>query len=91
MICSKCSSEYEKSERIGKPGKLIHCPSCAEEEQDIEKYTGNMIFSHKTAPSIQINKDPNITKFINGKIAGDTTHKSGSVVKEAESFNYKGR
>ena len=91
MICIKCFTEYSKNERLGKSGKLTHCPECAMEENDVEKYTGNMIYSHKTAPSIQINKDPNLTKFINGEIEGDTTHKSGSIVKEADSFNYKNR
>lgn len=89
MICSKCSTEYEKKERMGKPGKLTHCQSCADEEGDIQYYTGNMVYSHKTAPSLQINKDPKITKFMNGG-GGDTEHKSGSIVKEAESFHYKG-
>jgi hypothetical protein len=90
MICSNCNAEYNKKERIGKPGLVTHCNECAEEEGDVQQYTGNMIWSHKTAPSIQINKDPKLTAMLNGSIEADTTHKSGSVLREAETFNYKG-
>lgn len=91
MICANCEMEYTKQERQGKPGRLTICNECANEEGDIQKYTGNMIFSHKTAATIQINKDPSLTQFINGKRQSGTEHKSGSVVVEAETFNYKNR
>lgn len=88
MICEKCGGEYEKKDRLGKPGLLIHCSECAEEV--VEPYTGNMIYSHKTAPSLQINKDPKLTAMLNGTIEMEQTeHKSGSVAHEAETFNYK--
>lgn len=91
MICSNCKAEYDKKERLGKPGLISHCSDCAEEIGDIQQYTGNMIWSHKTAPSLQINKDPTLTAMLNGKIEANTEHKSGSVVVEAETFLYKGK
>lgn len=61
--CEICGCEYDDKSRRGKPGKIIHCNDCAEE--DIERYSGNMIYDHKTGASIQVNRDPNITKYIN--------------------------
>lgn len=91
MICTNCFCEYNRNERIGKPGKLTHCPECADEIGDVQVYTGNMIYSHKTAPSIQINKDPRLTAVLNGRIEGDTEYSSDAVAVEAESFVYKGK
>lgn len=70
LNCKACGDSYFKSERIGKPGKISHCPSCAEET--IEKYRGVTIFSHKTCPDIEIKQ-------------GDR------LIKEAGTFNYKGK
>lgn len=91
MICQNCNSEYNKTERLGKQGRVSICTECALEEGDVQRYTGNMIYSHKTAPSIQINKDPKVTQYILGQIEDSSEHKSGSLSKEADAFNYKGR
>jgi len=91
MNCSKCDTEYNKKDRLGKNGKITNCEDCASEDGDIQKYTGNMIFSHKTAPSLQINKDPKVTQYILGNRDFDSVHKSGACTKEADSFNYKNR
>ncbi len=38
------------------------CEDCAEESA--VKYTGNMIYSHKTGCDLQINADPALTRYI---------------------------
>lgn len=63
-ICELCDTEYDKRSRFGKPGRVTVCNECAEEEGDIEEYTGVMIYSHKTGCSIQINTDPNLTEYL---------------------------
>lgn len=60
--CVHCGAEFKLYH--GKPGKVNECDLCADEP--VVKYTGNMIYDHKTGPSIQINKDPELTKYING-------------------------
>lgn len=59
--CVKCGDEFELYS--GKPGLSTECDFCAEEV--VDKYTGNMIYDHKTGPSIQINSDPRLTAYIN--------------------------
>lgn len=60
--CIKCNAEYDESLRRGKPGRITECDDCAEETG--VKYTGNMIYDHKTGCSIQINADPGLTAYI---------------------------
>lgn len=60
--CEICEMEYDDATRRGKPGKITQCKECAEEE--VEMYTGNMIYDHKTGASIQVNADPSITRYI---------------------------
>lgn len=60
--CIKCGSEYDESTRYRKAGKISECEDCAEEAA--VKYTGNMIYDHKTGCGIQINSDPNLTAYI---------------------------
>ena len=60
-ICTLCGMEFILSH--GKPGLSIHCPDCSEEV--VDKFTGNMIYDHKTGASIQINTDPRLTAYIN--------------------------
>lgn len=60
--CEVCGSEYEVASRRNKPGKVTTCNDCAEDSAI--RYTGNMIYDHKTGCSIQINSDPNLTKYI---------------------------
>lgn len=59
--CVKCGEEFELYN--GKPGLSTECDFCAEEV--VEKYTGNMIYDHKTGAQIQINSDPRLTNYIN--------------------------
>lgn len=61
MLCVKCNDPFIPVK--GKPGKVNECPSCAEET--VIKYTGNVIYDHKTCATIQINKDPRLTAYIN--------------------------
>jgi formylmethanofuran dehydrogenase subunit E len=58
--CSECGDDFYKSERAGLPGKLSHCPSCAEEI--VERYRGVNIFSHKTCPDIEIKQGDKLIK-----------------------------
>jgi hypothetical protein len=60
--CVKCGSEYDPKLRRGKPGKITECEDCAEESA--VKFTGNMIYDHKTGCQIQINSDSNLTLYI---------------------------
>jgi hypothetical protein len=60
--CIKCGTEYNPEERRGKLGKITECQDCAEEVAT--KFTGNMIYDHKTGCSIQINTDPKLTQYI---------------------------
>lgn len=58
--CIKCDAEYDERKR--KHGKITECNDCAEEVA--VKFTGNMIYDHKTGCSIQINTDPKLTQYI---------------------------
>lgn len=61
-LCSECGEEYNKASRKGKPGYAHTCELCAEDKA--VKYTGVMIYGHKTGCQIQINADPELTKYI---------------------------
>jgi hypothetical protein len=60
--CIHCGAEYLASDRKNKPGKITECNDCADEST--VKFTGNMIYDHKTGCSIQINADPKLTAYI---------------------------
>lgn len=60
--CINCGMEYSVESRKGKPGRITQCNECAED--NAIKYTGNMIYDHKTGCSIQINSDPGLTSYI---------------------------
>ena len=60
ITCAKCSMEFMPFK--GKPGKFNECVDCADEQA--VRYTGNMIYDHKTGCSIQVNKDPGLTMYI---------------------------
>lgn len=60
MVCICCQAEFELTPK--KPGKINVCEDCADEP--VVKYTGNMIFDHKTGADIQINADPALTNYI---------------------------
>jgi hypothetical protein len=58
--CTDCGCEFQFNDK--KPGKKSVCEDCAVEPT--VRYTGNMIFDHKTGADIQINSDPELTKYI---------------------------
>lgn len=60
--CSVCGIEYKVT--ACKAGPIHMCNDCGE-DQEVDKYTGNMIYDHKTGASIQINSDPRLTAYIN--------------------------
>lgn len=60
-ICIHCDVEFLPFN--GKPGKVNECADCAQEV--VHRYTGNMIYDHKTGPSLQVNSDPRLTAYIN--------------------------
>ena len=62
MICAICQDEFVPYRN--KPGRVNECTFCANETAT--KYTGNMIYDHKTGCSIQINTDPTLTQYIIG-------------------------
>ena len=106
-VCNTCGIDYDITSRHGKPGRLTQCNECGEEEDDIVLYTGNMIYSHKTGCSIQINTDPRLTQYLNdttklknkGSNMGDNIVKCGTMKNRTEgackitsdAFNYKNR
>lgn len=106
-ICQVCAVEYDVTTRLGKPGKITICGDCADEIGDVTQYTGNMIYSHKTGCSIQINTDPRLTQYLNdttklknkGSNMGDNIVKCGTMKNRTEgackvtsdAFNYKNR
>jgi len=49
LICRDCGEEFQF--KRDKPGYVNQCEDCAE---DVERVGGNMIWSHKTAPEIEI-------------------------------------
>ena len=59
-LCIHCGCDFEFYK--GKPGRKNECEDCADE---VQKYTGNMIYDHKTGASIQINSGPRLTQYIN--------------------------
>jgi ribosome-binding protein aMBF1 (putative translation factor) len=105
--CESCEEEYDRRTRKYKGGRITVCDDCAKEEADVDTYTGNMIYSHKGGASIQINKDPKLTKYINaatrlknkGSNLGENlkvsahykTKSEGKCLKVADAFNYKNR
>lgn len=61
ITCIHCECEFVLVS--GKPGKVNECAECANEV--VHRYTGNMIYDHKTGPVIQVNSDPRLTAYIN--------------------------
>ena len=60
MICRLCDAEFDLNP-VRKYGRINECDDCA---TDIQKYTGVMIYGHKTAGAIQINSDPKLTEYM---------------------------
>lgn len=106
-ICKTCGIEYDRTSRVGQPGRLTDCETCADEQGDVQPYTGNRIFSHKTGMSLQINKNPELTRYINaatslrnkGSNLGNNlkassarpTRTEGDCAYTADAFSYKGK
>ena len=61
-ICKVCGDEYTLTTH--KPGPIDVCDDIECAPETVQKYTGNMIYDHKTGCSIQINSDPELTKYI---------------------------
>lgn len=67
--CVHCDGEFDPVDKIRQAkisrrpaGKFNECIDCA--SSGPEKYTGVMIYGHKTAGSIQINTDPRLTQYM---------------------------
>lgn len=60
ITCRTCDIEFQPYRN--KPGRIDECSDCASEA--IVRYTGNMIYDHKTGCSIQVNRDPGLTMYI---------------------------
>lgn len=60
-ICS-CSRVFdplgEAKKKVGGPGDK--CPTCSAGLETVPKYEGSMIFSHKTAPSLEVRLQGNV-------------------------------
>lgn len=63
-VCESCGGEYNRAERRNRPGRAVVCNECAEEEAEVVRYTGVPIYGHKTAATLQINRDPRLTQYI---------------------------
>lgn len=69
MMCIKCEIEFDPVDKNNRAknlnisaGKINECLDCATEEP--VKYSGTMVYGHKTGGEIQINKDPKITAYM---------------------------
>jgi hypothetical protein len=60
MICRLCDAEFDLNP-ARKYGRINECDDCA---SDVQKYTGVMVYGHKTAGTIQINSDPRLTQYM---------------------------
>lgn len=60
LVCVECESDFEF--KSNKPGKINLCEDCGHDP--VVRYTGNMIYDHKTGADIQINSDPELTAYI---------------------------
>lgn len=102
MVCVKCGDDFVLVK--GKPGKSNECPFCSEETA--VKYTGNVIYDHKTSAMLQINKDPALTAYINKstrlqnkgsnlgnnlKVDSRMSKSNGACLLTVDRLNYKGR
>lgn len=68
-ICVHCEIEFDLQEKLKRArnlgisaGRVNECLECVSEEP--ERYTGVMVYGHKTGGEIQINKDPTITQYM---------------------------
>ena len=60
MQCVDCGFEFKP--RKDKPGRINQCEDCGEETS--EKRTGVMIYGGKNGAEIQINSNPELTKYM---------------------------
>ena len=60
MICKICGEDFDFNPKR-KYGRVTDCDDCA---TDVAKYTGVMVYGHKTAGVIQINSNPAITEYM---------------------------
>lgn len=81
--CKHCGEQYDETKRKGQPGLITECLDCAED--DVIRRTGVMIYDHKTGGTIQINKDPRITEYIQ---KSTQKHTYGSNMKYAGRASY---
>lgn len=69
MECVHCGIEFDQKKKEMQSklesrrfGRINECIECASEEP--AKLTGVMVYGHKTAGSIQINRDPRLTQYM---------------------------
>jgi len=62
LFCKDCGINYTPTKQ--KLGPIYLCFECGENNEVEPKYTGNMIYDHKTGASLQINTDPKLTEYI---------------------------
>lgn len=63
-VCVSCGADYDKASRKGQPGRAIVCNECGEEGETAVKYTGVMVYDHKTSAQCQINSNPLLTEYL---------------------------
>jgi len=63
--CDTCGLEYDtKSKNKNSPGRATQCSECGEEGETAVRYTGVVIYGHKTAATLQVNADPKLTEYL---------------------------
>jgi hypothetical protein len=50
--CSDCGEKYRLTR--DKPGKIDVCGKCGLKAGEVERLGGNMVYTHKTAPALEI-------------------------------------
>jgi DNA-directed RNA polymerase subunit RPC12/RpoP len=64
-VCDTCGLEYDtKSKDKNTKGKYTQCAECGEEGETAVKYTGIMVYDHKTSAQCQINSNPLLTEYL---------------------------
>lgn len=70
VICVECDSEFDTHDKIARAkremvpaGKHNQCIDCATPDKE-PVFTGVMISGTKTASAIQINRDPELTRYM---------------------------
>jgi hypothetical protein len=68
IACRDCSNEFDPKTTAGRQyGYVNQCNDCADPEKEVERLGGNMIWEHKTAPTLEIKPMCKALSFANNQ------------------------